>query len=90
MYLLYHIYSEVEAHKPKGYSHMLGYEGGGGICWAIRGGGGGGCEHESHGRLIIQTSRSEDHATMHDHDEVASMFVTYHCAYYSGGGGGGV
>ena len=53
-------------------------------------GGGGGCEHESHGRLIIQTSRSEDHATMHDHDEVASMFVTYHCAYYSGGGGGGV
>ena len=52
--------------------------------------GGGGCEHESHGRLIIQTSLSEDHATMHDHDEVASMFVTYHCAYYSGGGGGGV
>ena len=56
---------------------MLGYEGGGG----------GVCEHESHGRLIIQTSRSEDHETMHDHDEVASMFVTYHCAYYSGGRG---
>ena len=31
-----------------GNSHMLGYEGGGGICWDMRGG----CEHETHGRLI--------------------------------------
>ena len=33
---------------------MLGYEGGGGAC-----------EHETRGRLIAQTSRSEDHATIH-------------------------
>ena len=25
--------------------------------------------------------------TTHDHAEVASMFVTYHCAYFSWGGG---
>ena len=28
--------------------------------------------------------------TTHDHAEVASMFVTYHCAYFSWGGGGGI
>ena len=68
-----------------GNSHVLVYEGVG-ERWAMRGGG---CEHATHGRLITQTSRSEDDATMHDHDEVASMFVTYHCAYFSWGGGGG-
>ena len=68
-------------------SHMLGYEGGGGHMLGYEGGGGEGVNTT---RLITQTSRSEDHATMHDHDEVASMFATYHCAYFPWGGGGDI